>query len=47
MAHHHLVEKDTIIRANQTLALGLVWGGLATCVTAAVVYDVGHWVGAW
>ncbi|MDC7787109.1 hypothetical protein PQJ75_30585 [Rhodoplanes sp. TEM] len=44
---HHLVEKDTLIRANRTFSLGLVWGGLAVCVMAAAVYDVGHWVGAW
>ncbi|WP_170146133.1 hypothetical protein [Rhodoplanes elegans] len=44
---HHMVEKDTLIRANRTIALSLVWGGLAVCVTAAAVYDVGQWVGAW
>ncbi|WP_170149824.1 hypothetical protein [Rhodoplanes roseus] len=44
---HHLVEKDTLIRANRTVALGLVWSGLAVCVVAAAVYDVGRWVGVW
>lgn len=47
MAHHHLVEKDTLIRANRAVALVLVWSGLAVCVLAAAVYDVGGWIGAW
>lgn len=47
MAHHHLVEKDALIRANRTVALGLVWSGLFACVAAAAVLDIGRWVGAW
>jgi hypothetical protein len=38
---------DTIIRANRTLLLGLLWGGLFACVAAASVYDVGRWIGLW
>ncbi|MBI5114447.1 MAG: hypothetical protein HZA68_20990 [Rhodovulum sp.] len=44
---HHLVEKDTFVRVNRNIALGLVWGGLAVSVIAAAVFDVGRWVGAW
>ena len=43
----HLVEKQTIIRANTVLMLGVVWGGLAACAIGATVYDVGRWVGSW
>ena len=43
----HLVEKQTIIRANTALMLAVVWGGLAACAIGAIVYDVGRWVGSW
>jgi hypothetical protein len=43
----HLVEKDTLIRANTALLLTLVWGALALCAFGAVVYDVGRWFQAW
>jgi hypothetical protein len=42
----HLHLKD-VARANLTVALALVWGGLAACVVAACVYDVGRWLNAW
>jgi hypothetical protein len=38
---------DTIIRANRTVLLGLLWGALFGCVVAASVYDVGRWVNLW
>jgi hypothetical protein len=38
---------DTIIRANRTLLLGLLWGALFACVAAASVYDVGRWINLW
>jgi len=41
-----LVDKKTILRANMALVLGIVWGGLAFCAIAAVIYDVRHWIGA-
>lgn len=43
---HHLVDRDTLIRANRAVALGLVWVGIA-CVIAASLFDVGRWFGAW
>lgn len=45
--HHHLVEKETLVRANVAVLLTLVWGGLAACALAAAVYDIGHWVADW
>jgi hypothetical protein len=38
---------DTIIRANRTILLGLLWGGMIGCVVAASVYDIGRWVNLW
>ncbi|MEA2990215.1 MAG: hypothetical protein QOG83_2926 [Alphaproteobacteria bacterium] len=44
---HHLVEKDTLLRANTAVLLTMVWGGLAACALGAVVYDIGRWFSAW
>ncbi len=44
---HHLVEKETLVRANVAVLLGLVWGGLAASVIVACVYDVGRWLAVW
>jgi hypothetical protein len=43
----HLVEKETLLRANSALLLTIVGGGLAACAVGAVVYDIGRMVGAW
>jgi hypothetical protein len=43
----HLVDRPALVRANTALLLGLVWGGLAACAIAAMVYDFRHWFGAW
>lgn len=43
----HLMEKETLVRANSALLLALVGGGLAACAVGAVVYDIGRLVGAW
>jgi len=43
----HLMEKETLVRANSALLLTLVGGGLAACAVGAVVYDIGRMVGAW
>jgi hypothetical protein len=40
----HLVDKHFVQRANTALMLGLLWGALAACVIAALVYDVARWV---
>lgn len=45
--HLHHLERETIARANRALLLGLVWGGLAACVIAALIYDIGRWTGRW
>jgi len=43
----HLLEKETLLRANSVLLLALVGGGLAACAVGAVIYDIGRMVGAW
>ncbi len=43
----HLVDKQLIERANAVLLLSVLWGGLAACVIAALVYDIGHWLANW
>jgi hypothetical protein len=43
----HLLEKETLLRANSALLLAVVGGGLAACAVGAVVYDIGRMVGAW
>jgi hypothetical protein len=43
----HLLEKETLLRANSALLLALVGGGLAACAVGAVVYDIGRTIGAW
>lgn len=42
----HLPVRE-VARANLAIALTLVWSGVAACVVAACVYDVGRWVEAW
>ncbi|MFZ1883082.1 MAG: hypothetical protein WAU53_05645 [Rhodoplanes sp.] len=43
---HHLSVRE-VARANLAIALTLVWSGVAACVVAACVYDVGRWLEAW
>jgi hypothetical protein len=43
----HILEKQTLLRANTAVMLSLVWGGLALCALGAVVYDVGRMLTAW
>ncbi len=43
----HLVEKETLLRANSAMMLTLVGGGLVVCALGAVVFDIGRAVGAW
>lgn len=42
-----LPNKKMVLHANLVLVLGLVWGSLALCAAAAVVYDINRWIGAW
>jgi hypothetical protein len=42
----HFSDNKAVVRAN-AVVLGLVWGGLAFCVIAAVAYDVHNWFNAW
>lgn len=44
-ADHH--EDNVVLRANRTVALALLWAGLAACVISSVVYDVSDWINAW
>jgi hypothetical protein len=43
----HLVEKQTLLRANSAMMVTLVGGGLIVCALGAVVFDIGRAVGAW
>jgi hypothetical protein len=43
----HLVDKQFVQRANTVILLTILWGGLATCVIAALVYDIAYWLGSW
>ena len=43
----HLVEKETVLRANSAMLLTLVGGGLMVCALGAVVFDIGRAVGVW
>ena len=43
----HLVEKETLLRANAAMMLTLVGGGLIVCALGAVVFDIGRVVGVW
>ena len=40
----HFVDKHLLQRANTALLLTLVWGGVAGCAIAAMVYDVSNWI---
>ena len=43
----HLVEKETLVRANSAMILMLVGGGLVACAVSAAIVDVGRMFGAW
>ena len=43
----HLVEKETLLRANSAMMLTLVGGGLVVCALGAVIFDIGRAVGVW
>jgi hypothetical protein len=47
MAMAHIVDKETVERANAVLLLSVVWGAIAACVIAAMVFEIGYWVDAW
>jgi hypothetical protein len=39
----HPVAKELFARANSALILGLIGGGLAACVFAAMAFDLSRW----
>ena len=43
----HLMEKQTLLRANAALLLTFVGGGLAACAFGAVIFDVGRLLRLW
>lgn len=43
----HLIEKETLLRANSAMVLSLVGGGLIACALGAVIFDIGRAVGFW
>jgi len=50
MAHlidKHLVEKETLSRANSALMVTLIGGGLVICALGAVVFDIGRMFAVW
>jgi hypothetical protein len=38
---------EVVLRANRTALLSLLWAALLACVVGSLVFDVGHWLGAW
>lgn len=42
-----LLDKHLIERANATVLLAVVWGGLAGCVLAALIYDIAAALRSW
>jgi hypothetical protein len=47
MVMSHLVDKDSLARANSALLLTIVGGGLAACAVGAVIYDLGKLISIW
>lgn len=43
----HLVEKETLLRANSAMMLTLIGGGLVVCALGSVVFDIGRAFGVW
>jgi hypothetical protein len=43
----HLIEKETIERANTALVLTAVCGGLVACAVGAAIFDIGRMFAAW
>ena len=43
-ADHH---DNGLLRANRTIFLSLLWGGLGACVAGSVIYDAGRLFNAW
>ena len=41
----HLMEKETLARANEVLLLTFVGGGLAACALGALAHDMSRWLG--
>jgi hypothetical protein len=46
---HHAGRHDIelVLRADRAAMLVLLWGALVGCVVGSLVFDVGHWLGAW
>jgi hypothetical protein len=40
----HLVDKQFVERAETVLLLGTLWGALAACVIASMIYDIAYWL---
>jgi hypothetical protein len=43
----HLLERETLLRANSAVMLALIGGGLIACALGAVVFDIGRAFGTW
>ena len=43
----HLVERETLQRAESAMLLALVGGGLVACALGAVVFDIGRAFAIW
>jgi hypothetical protein len=43
----HLLERETLLRANSAIILALIGGGLLACALGAVIFDIGRAVGTW
>ena len=42
----HLLDKKLVERASTVLLLGILWSSLATCVLAALSYEIVSWFAA-
>jgi hypothetical protein len=43
----HLIDRDSLERANSVLLLTTVGGGLAACAVGAIIYDIGKLFSVW
>jgi hypothetical protein len=42
-----LFDRNLVERANTAVLLGTLWPALATCVLAALAYDIRFWLEGW
>jgi hypothetical protein len=40
----HIIDREVVERANTVVMLSVLWGGLAACAIAAMVFEVAYWL---